>query len=269
MASLSFPLNCGEHRGSLGVEPRGGVRGSPVEMLCWPTHPQGLGTLSRHSPSPALSPLHAQTGKRQRGIRAASLSLAQSQGSKSRAGAAAEGWETSRTKVHTSHMLTGHFRSRAGGFHCQHGAWQGWGWHSAGAEPLRAQGRARIVNRATEPQSHRETEPAPPELPAAGGGPKTPTTGVPGATGGCGDPTAVPHPLGSPGDAPSRGMLHPGRLSCSLAFPRSLSEQTAPKRSGRKAPGASPRPGAALGSRGGCVCNSSTNRFTAEKLLFK
>lgn len=161
-------------------------------------------------------------------------------------------------------MLTGHFRSRAGGFHCQHGAWQGWGWHSAGAEPLRAQGRARIVNRATEKQSQPLRS-----CRLRAGGPKTPTTGVSGATGGCGDPTAVPHPLGSPGDAPSRGMLHPGRLSCSIPFPRSLSEQTPPKRSGRKAPGASPRPGAALGSRGGCVCNSSTNRFTAEKLLFK
>lgn len=72
MASLSFPLNCSEHRGSLGVEPRGGVRGSPVEMFCWSTHPQALGTLSRHSPSLAPSPLHAQTGKCQRGFKAAS-----------------------------------------------------------------------------------------------------------------------------------------------------------------------------------------------------
>lgn len=184
------------------VEPRGGVRGSPVEMLCWPTHPQGLGTLSRHSPSLALSPLHAQTGKRQRGIRAASLSLAQSQGSKSRAGAAAEGWETSRTKVHTSHMLTGHFRSRAGGFHCQHGAWQGWGWHSAGAEPLRAQGRARIVNRATEPQRNRASPSG-----AAGcgrGAPKPPPRGCQEPREAVGTPLLCPIPWGA------RGMLHPG-----------------------------------------------------------
>lgn len=217
MASLSFPLNCSEHRGSLGVEPRGGARGSPVEMLCWPTHPQGLGTLSRHSPSLALSPLHAQTGKRQRGFRAASLSLAQSQGSKSRAGGAAEGWETSRTKVHTSHMLTGHFRSRAGGFHCQHGAWQGWGWHSAGAEPLRAQGRARIVNRATEAQRHRETEPAPPELPAAGGGPQNPHHGGARSHGRlwgphcCAPSPGEPGGCSIPGDAASREaqLQHP------------------------------------------------------------
>lgn len=68
-------------------------------------------------------------------------------------------------------------------------------------------------------------------------------------------------------DAAAWRMLHPGGCSAEAS---PSSGETPPKKSGRKAPGTSPHPGTGLGlQRRLCVCNSSTNRFTAEKLLFK
>lgn len=110
-----------------------------------------------HTPSPGPGdPRQAQpipgsvSWKHQRGFIAEPLSL----GSKSSAGGAAEAGKPpeQRCTPHTSHTCS---LAASGAFHCQNPAW---GWRSARAEPLRAQGRARDVNTATEP--------APPELPA-------------------------------------------------------------------------------------------------------